>query len=394
MRYKLIDICSIEKGKVGIQKAIPGEYPLVVTAEERLTCNEYQFDTKAVCIPLVSSTGHGHASLKRVHYQEGKFALGNILCAVIPKDEKVVLAEYLYVYFSIMKDDVLVPLMKGAANVALTVTDLKNIVIPIPDINNQQKIIKKYKLITSNINNIKNYNNNIDNNIGYLYKQIINDAVNGVLYNNSSVFKSSLPSSTIDCSEYPDNWKVYSHNDLFEIVGGSQPPKSHFKSEPGEGLIQLYQTRDYGENPQPVYIKKSETNKFTKKGDIILARYGGSLGKVFWAEDGAYNVALAKVIIKYPELINKDYLYYYYLSDIYQLKVKSGNRSAQAGFSKDDLNNMVFPLPPIEIQNKIVAKVNKIISFIDEIKYEILKCNESYDYILKVFLSNFFDEIK
>ena len=33
------------------------------------TGGTFQFDTQAVCIPLVSSTGHGHASLKNVHYQ-------------------------------------------------------------------------------------------------------------------------------------------------------------------------------------------------------------------------------------------------------------------------------------------------------------------------------------
>ena len=61
----------------------------MVTAEKRITHNEYQFDGKAVIIPLVSSTGHGHASLKRVHYQEGKFAIGSILAAVVVKDEEV-----------------------------------------------------------------------------------------------------------------------------------------------------------------------------------------------------------------------------------------------------------------------------------------------------------------
>ena len=87
-QFTLGEVCTIIKGSTGIKKAIAGDYPLVVTAEERLSSNEYQFDTKAVCIPLVSSTGHGHASLKRIHYQEGKFALGNILAAVIPNDEK------------------------------------------------------------------------------------------------------------------------------------------------------------------------------------------------------------------------------------------------------------------------------------------------------------------
>ena len=69
IKYKLCDICTIEKGKTGIKNSIPGEYPLVVTAEERLTNNSYQFDCNAVCIPLVSSTGHGHASIKRIHYK-------------------------------------------------------------------------------------------------------------------------------------------------------------------------------------------------------------------------------------------------------------------------------------------------------------------------------------
>ncbi|MEY2702904.1 MAG: hypothetical protein RLY43_1542, partial [Bacteroidota bacterium] len=33
-KVKLGDLCTIEKGKTGIQKAIPGNFPLVVTAEE------------------------------------------------------------------------------------------------------------------------------------------------------------------------------------------------------------------------------------------------------------------------------------------------------------------------------------------------------------------------
>ena len=133
-QYKLGEICTIIKGTTGIKKAIPGEYPLVVTAENRLSSNEFQFDAKAVCIPLVSSTGHGHASLKRLHYQEGKFALGNILAAVIPNDENLLNAEYLYYYLTFYKDSKIVPLMKGAANVSLTINSIKTITIEIPKI--------------------------------------------------------------------------------------------------------------------------------------------------------------------------------------------------------------------------------------------------------------------
>ena len=78
----LKDICNFEKGTTGLMKAIPGEYPLVTTGANRRTCESYQFDTKAVCIPLVSSTGHGHASLNNIHYQEGRFCVRyNISCS-------------------------------------------------------------------------------------------------------------------------------------------------------------------------------------------------------------------------------------------------------------------------------------------------------------------------
>jgi type I restriction enzyme S subunit len=116
-KVKLGEICTIEKGAIGIQKASPGEYPLVVTGEERKSHNEFQFDDEAVIIPLVSGTGHGHASIKRIHFQKGKFALGNILCAVIPKDKTQVSAEYLYRYLDLNREIELVARMKGMANV-------------------------------------------------------------------------------------------------------------------------------------------------------------------------------------------------------------------------------------------------------------------------------------
>lgn len=139
---KIGDYCDIIKGNIGIKKAIPGEYPLVVTAEDRLSHNEYQFDTTAVIIPLVSSTGHGHASIKRLHYQEGKFALGTILCAVIVKDTTIINPRFLYIYLSYFKDHLLVPLMKGAANVTLSIKRIKDVEIILPSLERQLEIIE------------------------------------------------------------------------------------------------------------------------------------------------------------------------------------------------------------------------------------------------------------
>ena len=163
--------------------------------------------------------------------------------------------------------------------------------------------------------------------------------------------------------EIPSTWCWVRHNQLFEISGGSQPPKSQFVDSPKSGYIRLYQIRDYGSNPMPVYIPQEKANKITKEGDIILARYGGSLGKVFWAKDGAYNVAMAKAIPLFDsEFVNKQYLFLFYQSSIYQYLVKDHSRSAQAGFNKDDLKDLFFPLPPLEEQSRIVEIYKSVTS--------------------------------
>ena len=135
--------------------------------------------------------------------------------------------------------------------------------------------------------------------------------------------------------EIPDSWAWVRHNDLFDISGGSQPPKSIFQTQEKEGYIRLFQIRDYGPNPQPVHIPLSTASKISQKGDILLARYGASLGKVFYAEYGAYNVALAKVIPLYESpLIFQKYIFLYYCSSIYQNEIVNRSRCAQAGFNK------------------------------------------------------------
>ena len=165
--------------------------------------------------------------------------------------------------------------------------------------------------------------------------------------------------------DLPASWCWVRHNQLFEVSGGSQPPKSHFIDHYKEGYIRLYQIRDYGSNPVPVYVPINEISKTTKKGDILLARYGGSLGKVFWAEEGAYNVAMAKVIPLYKSgSIFNEYIFLYYCSSIYQSTIIDHSRSAQAGFNKDDLADMLFPLPPFAEQVRIVERYKSIVASI------------------------------
>jgi type I restriction enzyme, S subunit len=128
---RLGSIANLQKGLTGIQSSTPGEFPLVVTSADRGTCDHFDFEGASAIIPLVSSTGHGNASINRLHYQEGKFALGTILCAVFPFDEQLVSARFLYEYLTAFKEELLVSKMIGTANVTLTLGKIAEVPVPI-----------------------------------------------------------------------------------------------------------------------------------------------------------------------------------------------------------------------------------------------------------------------
>ena len=139
---RLGDFADVKDGPSPNMATLPGDYVLVVPAKERKTADHWDFDGNAVCVPLVSSAGHGKAEIKRLHYQEGKFALATTMCAVFSKDEQDVVPRYLHILLSRLSDQLLVPLMCGATNVTMNSSQLLELVLPVPKPDIQEEIIE------------------------------------------------------------------------------------------------------------------------------------------------------------------------------------------------------------------------------------------------------------
>ena len=288
-----------------------------------------------------------------------------------------------YVYSSNLVQDILKKDCVGATMDNLNQSVLANIYIPIPPLEEQMRVNKILEYYFSLLNLIEDEGNNLQVTIKQAKSIILDLAIHGKLVPQDpndepavELLKRINPKAEIACDNphyqnlpfsLPNSGTWCSHNQVFDISGGSQPAKSQFITQPQTGCIRLYQIRDYGEKPMPVYIPIESATKQTAKGDILLARYGGSLGKVFIAEDGAYNVAMAKVIIKNENMIFKDYAYYYYLSNLYQRKLTEISRTAQAGFNAGDFEDLFFPLPPYKEQERIVNAINKAFTTLDTI---------------------------
>lgn len=155
------------------------------------------------------------------------------------------------------------------------------------------------------------------------------------------------------------SWPKAPFIEVCNIQGGTQPPKSTFVDSERDGYIRLLQIQDFKRSDKAVYVPDKKSLKKCKANDILIGRYGASVGKVLTGLSGAYNVALVKTL---PDLerLDRAYLYHFLCSPVFQNYILNvGSRAAQAGFNKDDLAGLSIPLPPLKEQQRIAAILDK-----------------------------------
>jgi type I restriction enzyme, S subunit len=177
----------------------------------------------------------------------------------------------------------------------------------------------------------------------------------------------------------PKHWKVVPFTAIFDVIGGTQPSKDFFVFKYQPKYVRLLQIRDFGGNPEPTFVPLNTVSRFCTASDILIARYGASVGKILTGMEGAYNVAMAKLEI--PTSVNRNYVYYYLKSDYFQTLISRFERSAQAGFNKADLFNIPFTLAPLKEQIEIAAKLDAFFDFLKERKTLLAKIETAIQYL-------------
>ncbi|WP_081933562.1 restriction endonuclease subunit S [Massilia sp. 9096] len=150
-----------------------------------------------------------------------------------------------------------------------------------------------------------------------------------------------------EVGQVPQEWSVVSLSTLMDIAGGTQPPANEFIGNMRDGYVRLIQIRDYETDAHLTYVPLTPKLKTTSREDVMIARYGASVGRICWGLEGAYNVALVRVVC---ELQAREFLRTYLMSNVFQARLAAlSGRSAQAGFNKGDIASFKLVSPTKEL---------------------------------------------
>lgn len=123
--------------------------------------------------------------------------------------------------------------------------------------------------------------------------------------------------------------------------------------------------------------KQYEANKIVN-GDILIARTGGTIGKTYLVSGLDRAAVFASYLIKFAplDLVNSNFVKLFTQSNLYwnQL-IEASSGTGQPNVNATSLKALSIPIPPIEEQDRIVAKTQELTNLCDMLKAQLITEN-------------------
>ena len=191
----------------------------------------------------------------------------------------------------------------------------------------------------------------------------------------------------------PQSWIWTRLGEIAEWGSGSTPSRGN--SDLYDGGIswlksgELNDNQALAESEETVTEKALTTGSFrrNKPGDVLLAMYGATIGKVaILAEPAVTNQAVCGCT-PFDGVFNR-YLFSYLLSQRARFHSASEG-GAQPNISKVKIVAFPFPLPPLAEQKRIVAKVDELMALCDRLEAQQQERDEQASALARASLARF-----
>lgn len=374
---KLKELAEIGTGSSDKKDAnMNGKYPFFVRSKNIEKHNAFEFDEEAIIIPGEGGIGD------IFHYIKGKYALHQRVYRIHFTCDSINVKFAYYYLFAHFKSFI----MKKA--VSATVTSIRKPMIedfflPIPPIEVQEEIVRILDSFSDYAAELQARKQQ------YEYYRNLLLTFNPSAYGCGTDDEQKDGVTTWGGHNYKIQWKKL--GDVFEMRNGYTPSKNNSEFWVG-GTIPWFRMDDIRENGRilsdsiqhitPSAIKGKglfEANSFILATTATIGEHALIIADSL-ANQRFTNLKVRKSLSNL--LVTKFIYYYMFIVD--DFCKKNTNVSGFASVDMDKLKRMPFPIPPLELQEKIVAILDRFETLVNDLTNglpaEIAAVKDQYEY--------------
>ena len=279
----------------------------------------------------------------------------------------------------------------GSGREGLPKYNLEKMLIPIPPIKEQTRIINKVKEWMTLVITIEKETSSLQENLERTKSLILEQAINGKLVPQDpadepavDMLKRVNPNAVVstDTSHYngqnlPNGWIQCKFSDLFNVRSARRVHKADWRSEgiPFYRAREIGKLSDLGTVDNDLYIDNLLYSEFAKSGvpqsgDIMITAVG-TLGKTYIVRKGDkfYYKDGSVLCIENRNGIDPRYIEMFISSSHFKEQyIWESQGTTVATLTMDRINSYSFVLPPLNEQKRIVSKVDELFAVIDQIQ--------------------------
>lgn len=276
---------------------------------------------------------------------------------------------------------------------------LNNLLVPLPPLEEQKRIVKKIEEIFSIIDKIAERKEDALQTIQLIRQTTLQQAIQGKLVEqneedetvselidriqtekellikekkirNQKNSKSVTPEEKF--FEIPNSWKWVRLGDIGDWGAGATPKRGN-PLYWNNGTIPWLKTGELNDSfiwESEEFITeeavKNSSVRMNQTGDILIAMYGATIGKTGILQIEATTNQACCACTPFSGVYNL-YLFYYLRANK-QRFIDSSEGGAQPNISRTKIVNFPFTLPPLSEQNRIVEKIEQIMDICDQME--------------------------
>ena len=177
--------------------------------------------------------------------------------------------------------------------------------------------------------------------------------------------------------------------------------KSNLFKEYGESILRITNISNGIINEEDLKYffindyKENLDNYIVNKNDIVIAMSGATTGKIGInnTDKKFYLNQRVGKFIPHSTKLNNRFLYHILLSKSLEILQISSGSGAQPNLSTENINNLIIPIPPLDIQEEIVRVLDKFTDHTKELTKELTLRKKEYNYY-RDYLLKFEDEVE